>query len=89
MDDLWFYVIVYSISTISEQWASDNERLCVMEPRLRLKGGAQTRDRKIGDRRLKYRATGAPFSQEKEKSRETELYIRLETFPNLVRFATR
>ena len=37
MDDLRFYVLFNSISVISGRWADDNERLCAMEPRLRLK----------------------------------------------------
>ena len=37
MDDLRFYVLFNSISVISGRWAGDNERLCAMEPRLRLK----------------------------------------------------
>ena len=36
MDDLRFYVLVNSISVISGKWEDDNERLCAMEPRLRL-----------------------------------------------------
>ena len=37
MDDLPFYVLFNSISVISGQWADDNERLCAMEPCLRLR----------------------------------------------------
>ena len=37
MDDLRFYVLFDSISVISGRWADDNERLCAMEPRLRLR----------------------------------------------------
>ena len=37
MDDLRFYVLFKSISVISGRWADDNERLCAMEPPLRLK----------------------------------------------------
>ena len=37
MDDLRFYVLFNSISVISGQWADDNDRLCEMKPRLRLK----------------------------------------------------
>ena len=37
MDDLRFYVLFNSISVISGRWADDNERLCAMEPRLRLR----------------------------------------------------
>ena len=36
MDDLRFYVLFNSISVISGRWAGYNERLCAMEPRLRL-----------------------------------------------------
>ena len=37
MDGLQFYVLFNSISVISGRWADDNERLCAMDPRLRLK----------------------------------------------------
>ena len=37
MDDLRFYVLFSSISVIAGQWADDIERLCAMEPRLRLR----------------------------------------------------
>ena len=37
MDDLRFYVLFNSISVISGRWADDNERLCAIEPRLRLR----------------------------------------------------
>ena len=37
MDDLRFYVLFNSISVISGRWADDNDRLCAMELRLRLK----------------------------------------------------
>ena len=37
MDDLQFYVLFNSISVISGRWADDNERLCAMEPRLRVR----------------------------------------------------
>ena len=37
MNDLRFYVLVHSISVISGRWLGNNERLCAMEPRLRLK----------------------------------------------------
>ena len=37
LDDLRFYVLFYSISVISGRWADDNERLCAMEPGLRLR----------------------------------------------------
>ena len=37
MDDLRFYVLFNSISVISGRWANGNERLCAMEPRLRLR----------------------------------------------------
>ena len=37
------YVLFNSISVISGRWAGDNERLCAMEPRLRLnKSPSQT-----------------------------------------------
>ena len=36
MDDLRFYVLFNSVSVISGRWADDNERVCAMEPRLRL-----------------------------------------------------
>ena len=37
IDDLRFYVLLNSISVISGRWADNNDRLCAMEPRLRLK----------------------------------------------------
>ena len=37
MDDLRFSVLFNSISVILERWADANERLCAMEPRLRLR----------------------------------------------------
>ena len=37
MDDLRFNVLFNSISVISGRWEVDNERLCAMELRLRLK----------------------------------------------------
>ena len=39
MDDLRFYVLFNSISVISGRWADDNERLCAMEPCLRMNRG--------------------------------------------------
>ena len=37
MDDMQFYVLFNSISVISGRWKVDNERLCAMELRLRLR----------------------------------------------------
>ena len=37
----WLDVLFDSISVISGQWAGDNERLCAMELRLRLKSGVE------------------------------------------------
>ena len=37
MDDLRFYILFNSISVITGQWEDDNERMCAMEPRLRLR----------------------------------------------------
>ena len=37
MDDLRFYVFFSSVSTVSGRWTDDYERLCEMEPRLKLK----------------------------------------------------
>ena len=37
MDDLRFYVLFNSLSVISGRLADHNDRLCAMEPRLRLK----------------------------------------------------
>ena len=56
MDDLRFYVLFNSISVISGRWADDNDRLCAMEPRLRLKrsspraGLELTTTRSVGQR---------------------------------------
>ena len=36
MDDRKFYALFNSISVISGRWAGDYEKLCAMEPRLRL-----------------------------------------------------
>ena len=38
MDDFRFYVLFIRISVISGQWPGDNERLCAIEPHLRLGG---------------------------------------------------
>ena len=37
MEDLRVHVLFNSISVISGRWADDNERLCAMEPHLRLR----------------------------------------------------
>ena len=37
MDDLQFYALFNSISVMSGRWKGNTERLCAMEPRLRLK----------------------------------------------------
>ena len=37
MDDLRFYVLFDSVSIISGRWEVDNEKLCAMELRLRLR----------------------------------------------------
>ena len=37
MDDLRFYILFNSISVISGRWVDNNERLCAMEPGLRLR----------------------------------------------------
>ena len=37
MDDLRFHVLFNSVLVISERWMGDNERLCTIESRLRLK----------------------------------------------------
>ena len=37
MDDLQIYILFNSVSVISGQWEVDNERLCAMELRLRLR----------------------------------------------------
>ena len=37
MASLRFYVIFNSISIISGRWVGENERMCVIEPRLRFK----------------------------------------------------
>ena len=37
MDDMRFFVLFNSISVISGLWADDNERLCAMEPLLRMR----------------------------------------------------
>ena len=42
MDDLRFYILFNSISVISGRWTDDNERLCTMESRLRLRALVST-----------------------------------------------
>ena len=63
MDYLRFYVLFNSISVISGRWADDNERLCAMEFRLRLRRfrlerGRTWTARSVGQR-LTRRANGA------------------------------
>ena len=48
MDDLRVYVLFNSISVISGRRAVDNERLCAMDPRLRLKRVRLERDSNPG-----------------------------------------
>ena len=53
MDDLRFYVLFNSVSVISGRWTDDNERLCAMGPRLRLKRSlpqAEIESRTVGSR---------------------------------------
>ena len=51
MDDLR-YVLFNSISVISGRWAGDNERLCAMEPRLRLSKSPSQAGLKPGNFRI-------------------------------------
>ena len=44
MDDLRFDILFDSISVISGRWVDDNERLCAMAPRLRLRRFRLERD---------------------------------------------
>ena len=45
MDDLRFYVLINTISVISGRYDVDNERLCVVEVRLRQEDFASSWDR--------------------------------------------
>ena len=64
MDDLRFYVLLNSISVISGQCLDDNERLCAMELRLRLRrfpsSGDRTQSASSVGQRLTHWTTGAP-----------------------------
>ena len=51
MDDLRYNVLFNSISVISGRWADDNERLCAMEPCLRLKKSSPPADIELGTAR--------------------------------------
>ena len=76
MDDLRFYVLCNSISVISGRWADDNERLCAMEPRLRLGvftlSGDRTRTVRSVGQRLTHRATGAPNNKRTEFCKQVD-----------------
>ena len=45
MDDMRFYVLFNSVSVISGRCMDDNERLCAMELRLRLRRYTSSEDR--------------------------------------------
>ena len=70
MNDLLFYVLFNSISVIWGRWAGDNERLCAMEPRLRLKRSSPkvglqfTTAWSVGQRLTRW-ATGSPQKHSK------------------------
>ena len=51
MDDLTFYILFDSISIISGRWVGNNERLCAMEPHLRLKRSPPQVGLKLGTTR--------------------------------------
>ena len=51
-DGLQFNVLFNSISVIAMRWEGDNERLCAMEPRLRLKIFPPPAGLKLGTARL-------------------------------------
>ena len=64
MDDLRFHILSNSISIISGRWTADNERLCAMEPRLRMKefpppAGLELETARSAGQHLTYLATGA------------------------------
>ena len=64
MDDL-LYILFNSVSVISGRWADDNERLCAMEPRLRLKrfppqAGIEPGTARSVGQRFTHLGTGAP-----------------------------
>ena len=66
MDDLQFFILFNSIAVISGPWMGDNNRLCVVEPRLRLKrspsqAGLEPRTARSVGQHLTLRATGLFF----------------------------
>ena len=80
MDDLQFYVLFNSISIISGRWANDNERLCAMKSRERLRRFRLDRSFKLGNarsvgQRLTHRAIGTPLSTESWKT-ESDFFER-------------
>ena len=69
MDDLWFYILFNSILVISGWRVGDNERLCAVELRLRLKRSSLQaelfpRTARSAGQRITHWATGAPGSIE-------------------------
>ena len=64
MDNLRFYVLFNSISAISERWVVDNERLCAMEPRLRLRRFPSLAGLELGTARL----TGQRLTKRERRS---------------------
>ena len=63
-----FLRLINSISVISGLWMNNNERLCAMKPRLRLKrfpppAGLESETARSAGQRLTYLATGAPAEE--------------------------
>ena len=57
MDDMRFYVLFNSVSVISGRCMDDNERLCAMELRLRLRRYTSSEDRTRFTRSIGQRLT--------------------------------
>ena len=62
MVDTLFYAPFNSFSVISEQWADDNEGLCAMGPRIRLRRFRLEQGSKLGllDQLVRTKPTGLP-----------------------------
>ena len=81
MDGMRFYVLFNCITVISERWKVDNERLCGMGLRLRLRRFRPRRDRTRSARSVGERlthlpvATGAPETRKTRPGKNTGLLI--------------
>ena len=70
MDDLLLYVSFNSFSVISSRWVDGNERLCAVEPRLRL--GRVCHDRGLNPRPLDHRPALNPLSYQGSNKNEVK-----------------